>query len=659
MQTSIAVLGLACALFASQATAEMVLTTPSGRIAALSYDDEYLDVGADLLIPPRGWRSAPGLSEARDVQRTESGGTRGWTGRIEVEKGKFCRYSESLQESDGAVAVSFTVTAETDLDVEGVFCFVDVPMSVFAGGPCALLSDGSTVKTATMPAEQPPERHFLSGTGDAVRMADARGNVALLVSYSRPCAVTVQDTRDWNGRAYQAYALAAPGPLRAGQTAPLAVTLRLTGEADRSPAHFTVTPERELYRFDGFGGDYCFNIESPVTAYTLDNLNVRWARTEMTLSEWEPQNENPDANQTDWAALKAHDQPGSDLHREFLLAQEIQRRGIPYVISIWNLPDWLYGPQGEGRDGPRVVPPGRWPELLECIGSYLVYARDTYGVEPGFFSFNEPEYGVRVKLTPEEHRAAIKSIGAHLTSLGLKTKMLLGDVASPHSLSFCLPASRDPDALRYVGAVAFHSWGGATQVQYAGWAELARKLGLPLLVTELGVDANWRSVPLGTFRYALDEVRMYQELIQYAHPQGTMQWEFTADYSIVDVGADAAGQQKLVPTKRFYFVKHFCNLTPTPAAVLAASSDNGKALITAFRGAEGTAGPPAYTFHIANFGAGREARLDGLPAALTELRAVRTSEQESFIALGRVQVAGGGVSLTLAPNSLLTLTTLP
>jgi hypothetical protein len=62
--------------------------------------------------------------------------------------------------------------------------------------------------------------------------------------------------------------------------------------------------------------------------------------------------------------------------------------------------------------------------------------------------------------------------------------------------------------------------------------------------------------------------------------------------------------------------------------------------------------------HILNLGPARRARLGGLPSALGELRAVRTSETEEFTELGAV-LAAGGVELELAANSLLTLTTEP
>jgi len=380
---------------------------------------------------------------------------------------------------------------------------------------------------------------------------------------------------------------------------------------------------------------------------------VAWARTEMTPPEWEPENDNASPEDTNWAALAKNDQPGTNLRREFLLAQQIQKRGIPYSITIWRLPEWLYTDPGKGPEAfGRRFAAEKWPEVLECIGSYLVYAKKQYGVEPDLFSFNEPDGGVRVKFSAEEHRDAIRRIGAHFASLGLRTKMLLGDVCHARGThTYALPTANDPEAMRHVGALSFHSWGGAKPEEYAAWSDLADKLKLPLLVAELGVDAwAWRGAAYNTGDYALREVQMYQEIILHARPRATMQWEFTSDYGTVKVEKDG----RLAPTVRFWFVKHFCNLTPPKAEVLATSSDNPKVLLTAFAGKG-----PVYTLHIANFGAGRPATITGLPAEVKSLRAIQTSATDSFKELSAVAVEAGAAKVQLAQQSLLTLTTMP
>jgi len=176
-------------------------------------------------------------------------------------------------------------------------------------------------------------------------------------------------------------------------------------------------------------------------------------------------------------------------------------------------------------------------------------------------------------------------------------------------------------------------------------------------VTELGVDAAaWQTHSFNSFHYALQEVRMYQELLLSARPQGTMQWEFTNDYSIVNEEKLPDGTVKLTPTVRFWFVKHFCNLTPPQCDVLTTTSDQPKVLFTAFAGRDGNL--PVYTLHVANFGAQRQATITGLWDGIASWRAVRTSETGAFQELPPVVPKDGTVELELVPQSLLTLTTM-
>ncbi len=414
------------------------------------------------------------------------------------------------------------------------------------------------------------------------------------------------------------------------------------------------------YQLDGFGGNYCWELESPVTQYTLDNLDIAWARTEMSLNDWEPDNDNESPGDTDWAYLGSQDKPDAKLRQEFMVARQIQAGGVRYVASVWWLPEWLYADPGKSHQTHgRRIDPQKWPELLECIGSYLLYAKRQYGLEPDLFSFNEPNIGVMVRFSPQEHCDAIKRIGAHLRGLGLKTRMLLGDVAGACGTdAYAQPTADDPAALAHVGAIGFHPWGGGTAAHYSAWGDIAERLKLPLLVTEVGVDPfAYRTKSFDTFDYALRELRMYQELLLYARPQGVMQWQLTSDYSLLREERDDAGDVRLVPTTRYYFVKHFCNLTPQPAAALSASSDHPDVLFTAFVGS--AEGRNAYTLHIANLGAGCRAVISGLPGDITPLHAVQTSEREGFADLEPPAVHGGAVEVQLAPRSLLTLTTVP
>jgi hypothetical protein len=224
--------------------------------------------------------------------------------------------------------------------------------------------------------------------------------------------------------------------------------------------------------------------------------------------------------------------------------------------------------------------------------------------------------------------------------------MLLGDATGPRDThKFVLAAAADPEALQYVSAIAFHSWGGGTPEQYQAWGDVAEWLRLPLLVTELGVDAaayytrSWNS-----FHYGLREARMTQELLIHARPQGTQFWQFTNDYAL----ARALPDGTVEPTGRFWLMKHFTDLTPRKSESLAVTSDQKLVLATAFQSGAN------YTLHILNQGPGREAILENVP----NIRWTMTQTTER--AWWRTSLAGkseaGKLRIALPARGLVTLT---
>ena len=385
------------------------------------------------------------------------------------------------------------------------------------------------------------------------------------------------------------------------------------------------------FHFDGFGGNYCWSNSSPVAAYTLKNLKVAWARTEMKLLLWETQ----------------RDHPGPEVRADFEMWRHFAQTGTPFVASIWWLPERFYtDPYEKGLSGHfRIINPEKWDELLEFLGSYLLYAKREYGAEPDLFSFNEANRGVYVGLTPETHTQAIKRIGAYFRKIGLKTRMLLGDTTGMRDTHlFALDAASDPEAMQYVGAVAFHSWGGGTPEQYEAWGDLAEWLRLPLLVSELGLDgAGYYTRSWDSYEYGLRESKLTQEILMFARPQATQYWQFTQDYALARVRDGV-----VEPTARFWLMKHFTDLTPQGGDAVTAASDQKSVLVTAFRK------NAAYTVHILNTGAARTANVDGLPRG--EWQLTETTESAQYQKKAPVRSEGNGLAISLPSRSLVTIT---
>jgi hypothetical protein len=299
---------------------------------------------------------------------------------------------------------------------------------------------------------------------------------------------------------------------------------------------------------------------------------------------------------------------------------------------------------------------GLWPELFENITSFLLVAKTEYGAEADLFSFNEPDYGVDVRFSPEAHRDFIKELGQHFATAGLRTKLLLADVTNPSvPVSYAYPTAEDPAALEQVGAVSVHSWAwsdyDAWEQGMRAWSDLAAQLNKPFLVTEVGADAGAWHFPwvFETFQYALGDLRNYLALLRSGQPLAALQWEYTCDYGLVDVQATGT-----VLTPRFHFVKHFSELTPSGAEHVRVTANRDELLCAGFR----TSGRrrSSYMIHIGNLGPGRHVTIRGLPRAMSLMQVVRTSETETIVQLPAAAVIGGVCELDVPQHSLVTLT---
>jgi len=636
-------LGLAVLLWITSAQAQNRVDE-GGQLDRLAAGQGWLTVRSDVRVPLKGWSRTSSLSGAQNVKQAAAGDRRTWSATLADRNGPAVQIEQSVRDEAGKLSFDITATGMQDGNIEGVLFSIRLPTEQFAGG---MLAAGE--QPVKLPATLPAESVVWSGTAPSLRFTDARGKAAVRVELTGPMKVTVQDNRKWSDE-FVANVYVHGGNLPKGQTARGQIRIWAEGEVDTSPARVTVDARQARYRLIGIGGNYCFSIESPVTRYTLENLKVAAARTEMSLRMWEAVNVGGDGLGSDWKEFAKADVPLSRLRREFELMAELTRKKIPFTTSIWRMPGWMTEGASDRDAAKRRIPESQWGDVLQSVGSYLVYAKEKYGAEPDYFSFNEPDIGIDILFTAEAHRDAIKRFGERFEKLGLKTKLILGDVANARGTDkYCLPTANDAAAMKYVGAVAFHSWNGASPQQYAAWGDLAERLKRPLLVNEAGVDPSaWRGGKYRYFAYAMRDMVHYQELLLHARPQSVIYWEFTSDYSLME--GEERGRDAV--TERLSLQKHWCNLTPAASEALGVSCDNGGILATAFRNGGG------YTIHLANPKWNRAVTVEGLPAEVKELKVVRTARGELYRKLQTVNAADGKVAVELPAESLTTLTTL-
>jgi len=462
---------------------------------------------------------------------------------------------------------------------------------------------------------------------------------------------------------------------------------------DTTPATVTVDPTQKRQPFSGFGGNYSrggtlahtggrasrFALAAPTTLYVTKNTHPRWVRANLHLFAWEWVNDNDSPNETDlsrFASTKG--QPGHDPHRDpgpgykrqvdqylDLLKQSLDKntRVCAYVD---NWPGWLFPDRGRKHSIPREL----WPELAECLSSYMLHARDEHGIEFACFAFRKARWGYP-QFTDEEYPEVLKLVGAHFEEQGLETKLLLCDTDNPNNFRWYARMANAPELLKYVGGLGLETSGplDPQMANYRLWSDLARHMGRPLLIT--GFGRPYTSSP----SYLFEEVRIWQQLLRELRPGAALIRQFVSEKSNrwlmvhgKEIVNDRHGMPQVkityfsdapdgvLPTQRFWITRQFCELTP-PGHAIQASSDHPQVLVSGFTGKIGRR--KVHTLHVANLGAARKASLQGLSRKVKRLHVVRTTGGEGLRRVGEVRIRDGRAELALPAWSLVTLTTLP
>jgi hypothetical protein len=599
----------------------------AGRLTSLIQGGVALPVQTEFIVNFVGGVQASMQPAGHPTPITRDGTKLRWNGSIVFPNGGTATLKLGWTEDDLAgIALDASLYAPSALDTASVDFILDVPRADFSGGH--LVPAGAPA--LDLPTAKPEQITFFNGTTDALTFTDAIAARTLALRLDHPLPITVTDRWDSDGRSFRVRVTLHSGPWDSGQNVKLHAILQAAGPDHAAPAvAIHVDPDQPRYEFDGYGGNYCWGEQPAVSNYLFTHLQHAWTRHELKAIDWD----------------KERDHPGPALVADFEQMQVMQQQGIPWIISIWNLPQRFYSDANQRPPSEFFHPVAldKWDELLDLVGSYLVYLKKNYGAEPDLFSFNEPDLGVYVGQTPEAHRDAIKRFGAYFAQLGLKTKLLLGDTSTAAGTHvFALTTAADPEAMRYVGAISFHNWNKTTPAQYTDWADLADWLRLPLLVTEIGVDSDaYYNHVFDDYDYGLSEAEQQQELLRYARPSASIFWQYTTDYGLAYLKSDGT----VAPTSRFWLLKHFSDLTPRHSKVLASASDQEDVRVSAFRRDE------AMTVHILNLGATRAATLTGLPPG--QWRTVVTTENVDF-AEGMLN-DNSATSLNLPARSLTTL----
>ena len=337
-------------------------------------------------------------------------------------------YQASFKDvAPGKVDAGIQISSNTNVPMQGVFLALALPGADYAGGTAQLIAPTSAAggPVSLAAAGSLDTNVYLRASAKGVRVVSPQRQME--IKFPTPVELVVQDVGTNGNRNIEISFPLSLGNLTNGQTVHAAFTIQATGKVDKSPAQLAIDLSRPGRKFDGMGGN--FRIQSPADAaqiqYNLDHLRVAWGRVAMPLDRWQP-----DEN-TDPVGVAATNALNDNVRESMEMAQQLARKNVPMIISVWAAPKWALATNSGGRWGSARINPKKWDKVCQCIGSYLEYLDKNYGAEPALFSFNESDMGVNVLQSPQEHADAIQRLGACFESRGLKTRMLLGDTGNP------------------------------------------------------------------------------------------------------------------------------------------------------------------------------------------------------------------------------------
>jgi hypothetical protein len=607
-----------------------------GNMTGVRVDGELIDFESSFRVVEKGWANMDYTGRERQNTRfTREGETT--TVTSSVWKVNFVQ--TVTDKSKGLVNVGLTYKSDTTWNVEGVFYAFELPDRHYASGSVKIGS--KTVQLAGL------NGNSAKTSSKSINILGEGRDIKLNLSSSTPAFV-----RKEAGKPAMLYVQLMNGSLRKGKSGKLSFTITAAGEIDHEPVEIVVDRTNPGRLFVGMGGN--FRLQNPrndpeVIDYCLTNTRVAFGRAEMPWGTWQPQ------LNTDPLAEARAGKINERIDMAMKMAQRLGAQGMPVIISAWFPPQWSLVPNQPRRRGGIAalkLDPSKSQQIYKSMADYLVCLKDLYGVEAWAFSFNESDLGINVLHSAEEHRTFIKEFGAYLASRGLATKILLGDNSDATTFDFIVPAMNDPLAHEYIAAVSFHSWRGCDDETLKTWFGAAVKLNVPLIVGEGSTDAaahRYSQIFLEP-TFALYEINLYTRIAAICQPLSILQWQYTADYSLLWGNGIYGSEGPLRPTQRFWNIKQLAS-TPANSFSLPFTCSKQDVNPAAF----GNLARGEYAIHMVNNGASRAAAIKGLPVGLSGIKAYATTDTMSMKEVPCRQAADGTLSVELPATGFVSI----
>ncbi len=633
--------------FASQFLYAQTELEPWGNISGIRVDGELMGIQSNLSIVKNNWSEINFTAKERQRPHYERKGDQ----QIVTTRIDSLFFTETISEAGkGQAHVDIKVQSHADDSLTGIYFTIFLPDSIFENGGVNL----NEFKRAGF-NETELQKYFET---PAKEVQFHSRNRHLIIRFPDPTQLIIKRRQTKYGKGLQVFVPVETGNVKNGQVSVKNFSIEASGIIDKTPVTLHLNTSKTGRPFIGFGGN--FRLQNPKTDpevidYCLKNLDVRFSRVEMPWGLWQPEINIDPIAEAKSGKLNLHVQKSMEM------AQRLYKMGIPVILSAWSPPAWAvvgkpkYGPDSNGVWG-NPLDSTKTNVIDKSIADYIVYLKEKYGVEISLFSFNESDLGINIRQTGEEQDKLIKGLGAYFESRGLKTKMLLGDNSDAATYQFINPALNDPATYPYIGAISFHSWRGWDKSTLQKWADAATKIQKPLIVAEGSIDAQAWGYPQIFLEpmYALNEINLYVRLLSICQPEAILQWQLTADYSLLAGGGIFGDTTQLGPTQRFWNLKQ---LSSTPKDLKAMPISCSSQTVSA--AALGDNNKRIYAIHLVNNGATRNVTLTGLPLKVKSLKIFVTDKKESMKEEKKIPVVNGKANFILKETSFTSLFSTP
>jgi len=245
-----------------------------------------------------------------------------------------------------------------------------------------------------------------------------------------------------------------------------------------------------------------------------------------------------------------------------------------FTVSVWNVPNELVvDPEKRNQ---RVIKPESYDEILDMLVAFFLKAKNDYGVEADYFSFNESDGGWQIQFSPQATIAFIKKAMVRFEAAGIKTKFLLADTAQTKgTVEFATMIMADSTIWKQLGPLCFHSWWSEKipDSEFERVAAFAKAQNKQVWCSELGFDAAAHKVKgmFQSYDYGLRFAKISHRMMKYAEVEVSMYWTWQNDYSIM-----SSDLKTLYPS--YYVTRHLVDYLNSGTQIVYSTSSDPEVL---------------------------------------------------------------------------------